>query len=72
MSYVNTVNDDICVHYYNDMTITARVGDYVLGTLLDSGCNRSNMNWELVKKLKLTNEVRPPEITNFKMASGDI
>ena len=66
------VDKDLCVHYYNVMTRRDSVGNYTFGTLLDSGCNKSNVNWELVKRLKLTHAIRPPEIETFKMASGDM
>ena len=36
LNYVNTVGNDICVHYYNDMTMMAKG--------LDCGCNKSNIN----------------------------
>ena len=56
LNYVKMVDKDICVHYYT-MTMRATVGDYTFGTVLDSGCNKSNVNWELVKKLQLTNAI---------------
>ena len=70
LNFVNTVGNNICVHYYNDMTLMAQVHEYVFGALLDTGCNRSNISLDMMRRLKMTNSLLPPEVETFKMASG--